>query len=268
MEDDRGQPAQVEPGERKFLEASAGLPKPRTIGFDAPWRWLGKGWQDLRAAPAASLFYGAILTVMGVVLTQFAGSGALALAFLSGFLLVGPFVLMGLYDISRRRERGEPVVLAHTMSAWQDNAPAIGFCALILMLLLAVWLRISSVVVALFFPDGMPSGSALVAQLMENPDSLGFVAAYVAAGFGFALFVFATSVVSLPMLLDRKSMDTLSAMITSFNALRANFWPMVLWGVVIVTLVGAGFATFYLGLLAVLPLIGHATWHAYREVVE
>jgi uncharacterized membrane protein len=70
------------------------------------------------------------------------------------------------------------------------------------------------------------------------------------------------------MLLDRKTMDTLSAMITSFNALRANFWPMVSWGVVIVVLVGAGFATFYVGLVVVLPLIGHATWHAYREVVE
>jgi uncharacterized membrane protein len=268
MEDNHRQPAPVEPGERKFLEASAGLPKPRTIGFDAPWRWLARGWQDLKAHAAASAFYGVILTVMGVVLTQFAGSGALALAFLSGFLLVGPFVLMGLYDISRRRERGEPVTLAHTLTAWQDNAPAIGFCALILMLLLAVWLRVSSVVVALFFPDGVPSGAALVAHLMESPDSIGFVGAYIAAGCGFALFVFATSVVSLPMLLDRKTMDTLSAMITSFNALRANFWPMVSWGVVIVVLVGAGFATFYVGLVVVLPLIGHATWHAYREVVE
>ena len=80
--------------------------------------------------------------------------------------------------------------------------------------------------------------------------------------------MFATSVVSLPMLLDRDQMDTLTAMITSFNAVRLNFGPMLLWAALIVTLTAIGFATFYLGLVVVLPLIGHATWHAYREVIE
>jgi len=80
--------------------------------------------------------------------------------------------------------------------------------------------------------------------------------------------VFATSVISLPMLLDRSGMDTLTAMISSFNALRLNFAPMLLWAAIIVVLVGAGFATFYLGLIVALPVIGHATWHAYRETIE
>jgi uncharacterized membrane protein len=95
-----------------------------------------------------------------------------------------------------------------------------------------------------------------------------FGAAYLAAGFGFALLVFATSVVSLPMLLDRPKMDTLTAMIVSFNALRLNIQPMLLWGALIAVLVAVGFALYYLGLIVVLPLIGHATWHAYRETVE
>jgi uncharacterized membrane protein len=134
--------------------------------------------------------------------------------------------------------------------------------------LLAVWVRVSVVVVALFFPQGVPSGAALAAQIAESPDALAFIGAYVAAGCGFALFVFATSVVSLPMLLDREKMDALSAMITSFNALRTNFGPMVVWGAVVVVLTGLGFAAFYVGLLVALPVIGHATWHAYKDVVE
>ena len=121
--------------------------------------------------------------------------------------------------------------------------------------------------VALFFEGSPPSAASLLKDVAASPEALTFVAAYIAAGFGFALFVFATSVVSLPMLYDREKMDTLTAMITSFNALRLNFWPMLLWAVMIVALTVVGFATFYVGLVLVLPLVGLATWHAYREVV-
>ncbi len=235
--------------------------------MDAPWRWLRQGWRDFRTAVAVSMFYGVVLTLMGVVLTQFAGSGAVELAFLTGFLIVGPFLLMGLYDVSRRLRARERVDLGLTLFAWKDNAPAIGFYALILALLLAVWLRISVVVVALFFPGGAPSGAALASALMASPEGWMFVGAYTLAGLGFALFVFATSVVSLPMLLDRRDMDTLTAMITSFNALRLNLAPMALWAAIIVAAVAAGFASFYLGLIVALPVIGHASWHAYRETV-
>lgn len=248
-------------------EETSAFPSIRAIGMDAPWRWLREGWSDFKRAKGASLFYGMLLSLMGVILTQFAGEGALALAFVTGFLIVGPFLLMGLYDVGRRARRGEKILLAPSITAWRVNAPAIGFYALILALLLAVWLRISVVVVALFFPEGVPGGTALVQALLESPDGIVFVLAYIAAGFGFALFVFATSVVSLPMMLEREKTDTLTAMITSFNALRLNFWPMVLWAVIIVVLTAVGFATLYVGLLIALPLIGYATWHAYKETV-
>jgi uncharacterized membrane protein len=227
------------------------FPAIRLVGIGAPWKWLREGWRDFRRAPGPSVFYGVVLASMGVVLTQFAGHGAIELAFLTGFLIVGPFLLMGLYDISRRLRGAERVDLGLTLFAWKANAPAIGFFAMILALLLAVWLRISVVVVALFFPDGLM-----------------FVGAYACAGLGFALFVFATSVVSLPMLLDRPNMDALTAMITSFNALRLNTAPMLLWAAIVVVLTAFGFASFYAGLVVVLPVIGHATWHAYRETVE
>ncbi|HEY4659344.1 MAG TPA: DUF2189 domain-containing protein [Gemmatimonadaceae bacterium] len=248
-------------------ERDSAFPEIRHVGMDAPLRWLREGWADLRKAPVPSLFYGVTLAAMGFALTHAPGSGAVELALVTGFLLVGPFLLIGLYDIAKRVRRGEKVTIGRTMTAWRANVPSIGLYAIILTLLLAVWIRISVVVVALFFEGAPPSVTSLARDVLANPEALTFVAAYFAAGFGFALFVFATSVVSLPMLYDRRRMDTFTAMITSFNALRRNFWPMLAWAVIIVVLTAFGFATFYLGLVIVLPLIGLATWHAYREVV-
>ena len=233
----------------------------------APLRWLRAGLGDFRKAPVPSGFYGVVLAAMGAALANFSGAGAVELALVTGFLLVGPFLLMGLYDIARRVQRGEDVMIGPTMVAWKANMSSIGLYAIILALILAVWIRISIVVVALFFEGAPPSASSLLKDVMGSPEALTFVAAYAAAGFGFALFVFATSVVSLPMLYDREEMDTLTAMITSFNALRLNFWPMLLWALIIVALTAVGFATLYVGLVLVLPLVGLATWHAYREVV-
>ena len=261
-----GEPAT--PPEPEYLTVTSGLPAVREVMPDAPWRWLRLGLADMRAAPLPSLFYGVVLTVLGVLLTHSPTKGAVELALLTGVLIVGPFLLMGLYDTSRRLARGEPVTLRATMVAWRTNAPAIGFYAVILALLLAVWIRVSIVVVALFFDGNAPSMEALWESMRESPDTIGFIAAYFAAGCGFALFVFATSVVSLPMLLDRSEMDALSAMITSFNALRRSFGTMLVWAGLIVSFVAFGFAAFYVGLVVILPMIGHATWHAYREAVE
>ena len=173
---------------------------------------------------------------------------AYELALVTGFLIVGPFLCLGLYDISRRLEQKEQVKLASTLVAWRRNAPAVGFFALILALLMAVWLRVSSVVVALFFPNGMPSLAEMIANVVTAPEGIVFVLAYVMAGAGFALLVFATTAVSIPMLLDREKMDALTAMIVSVNALRKNFRPMMLWALIIVVLMGAGFLAWFAGL--------------------
>ena len=242
-------------------------PKVQTFGIDAPWRWLAKGAGDLRAAPAPSLFYGAVMALMGLLLTNYY-AGAIGLALTTGFLIVGPFLAIGLYDVSRRCERGERVTLASTLTAWKANVAAIGFYALILTLSLAVWIRVSVVVVALFFPDGTPSVTGFVAELGRSPDAWFFLGAYAAAGAGLALFAFAVSAVSLPMLLDREEMDAISAMIVSFNVLRTNFAPMLVWGGIIAAMAGLGFATYFAGLVITLPVIGHGAWHAYRESVE
>jgi uncharacterized membrane protein len=233
-------------------------PEVRSVAPGALRRWLAAAWADLAVAPAASLFYGAVLAAMGFLLTRSFG-GAVGIALTTGFLLVGPFVAIGLYDLSRRREAGERPRLAATLTAWKANFPAIAFYAIALTLLLAAWIRVSVVVVALFFPSGRIDASSVEAWI--------FAAAYLAAGGALALFVFATSSLSLPLLLDRRDMDAISAAIVSFTALRRNFLPMLGWAAFIVALTAAGFATFFVGLVVALPLIGHMTWHAYREAV-
>ena len=233
-------------------------PRVKPLAPGALGRWLAAGWADVKAAPGPSLFYGVVLALMGFLLTQYFG-GAIGIALTTGFLLVGPFLAIGLYELSRRRERGEPVRLAPSLVAWKENVPAIGFYAVALTLLLAVWIRVSVVVVALSFPEGHIDWAA--------PDTWVFAAAYAAAGGALALFVFATSSLSLPLLLDRRDMDTITAAIVSVNALRTNFAVMLSWAACIAALTAVGFATFYLGLVVVLPLIGHMAWHAYRESV-
>ncbi len=249
-------------------QQGSALPRARSVGHRAVIGWLRRGWSDFKRAPYASLFYGVVLALMGFALKRFIGEGAVVLALITGFLLVGPFLAMGLYDISRALERGQPVSLAQTLFAWRANVPAIGLYTIILALLMAVWIRISVVVVALFFEGGMPSAATLWSDITHAEQGLVFLLVYMAVGFGFALLVFSTSAVSLPMLLDRRDMDTISAMISSFNAVRINFVTMLIWASIIVVLTLAGFASYYVGLIVVIPLIGHATWHAYRELIE
>jgi uncharacterized membrane protein len=233
-------------------------PRVKTLSPGAPWRWLRAGWADLLAAPGPSLFYGVALALMGFLFQRYLG-GAVGVALTTGFLLVGPFLAIGLYDLSRRREAGEAARLAPTLRAWQGNFPAISFYAVALTLLLAAWIRVSVVVIAVCFPEGQID--------WQSPAAWAFVAIYAAVGSGLALFVFATTSLSLPLLLDRPDMDTISAAITSFNALRRNVRAMLCFGACIVVFSAIGFATWRLGLIVVMPLIGHMTWHAYRETI-
>ena len=229
------------------------------VAPDAVWGWLAAGWADLKAAPAIGLFYGGVLALMGQLLLHFVG-GAVGVALTTGFLLVGPFLAIGLYDVSRRREAGERPRLAPTLVAWRANLPAISFYAVALTLLLAAWIRVSVVVIAVCFPEGQID--------WLTPGAWTFAVTYLCVGGGLALFVFATTSLSLPLLLDRRDMDTISAAITSFNALRQNFRPLLQFGLTIVMLTSLGFMTFRLGLVVAMPLIGHMTWHAYRATIR
>lgn len=252
---------QSSPGDQPFV-----WPSTLALENSAPLRWLGRGFADILGAPLASLFYGLILSGMGFALTRFFG-GATGLALTTGFLIAGPFLAVGLYDISRRLEQSQHVALRPTLTAWRINAPGIGFYALILMLSLAIWIRISVVMVAMFIPDQVNSIGELASVLIVNPQMWAVSAIYVAVGAVLAGFAYATSVVALPMLLDRHSMDPISAMIVSVNLLRKNPLPLLLWAAIIVGLTAVGFFLWFIGLAITVPLIGHATWHAYRDSI-
>jgi uncharacterized membrane protein len=243
-------------------------PDPRVVGLAAPLRWVRRGAGDLRRAPLASMFYGAVLAAMGWLLVRNSGSAAVGLALLTGFLLVGPLLATGLYAISRALERGDRPEFRRSLVAWRDNLTSFSFFGAILALLLAVWIRVSMVVVALFFDGPPPQAGHLLRDMLAAPNGWLFVATYLAAGFGFAVLVFSASVVSLPLLLDRPRADTMTAIVTSMRVLAANPAPMLLWAAIIVVLTAIGFLTAYLGLVVLLPIVGHATWHAYRELVE
>lgn len=260
-------PTAAESGARSIPPpARSPFPPVRDVPPGAPLQWLALGWRDLRAAPAASLFYGAIFALMGALIhLVFRHMVELTSALTAGFLLVGPFLAAGLYDISRRLQRGEPAALRHTLTAWRANLGAFSLFALCLTVIMLVWARASLVTFALFFSSGMPSLENFFAQVV-SADHVDFLLAYFAVGGVFASIVFAVSVVSVPMMLDRGT-DTVVAALTSVRALIANPVPLALWAALIVLIVGMGFATLFIGLVVAVPWIGHATWHAYQALV-
>jgi uncharacterized membrane protein len=236
------------------------------VPVSAPFEWLARGWSDLRRAPAASLFYGLVFALMGwLIHVVFRHMVELTSSLTAGFLLLGPFLATGLYDISRSLERGQTPRFASTLTAWRANLGAFSLYALILTIIMLVWARASLVTFALFFSTGMPTLQGFIGQVV-SVEHLDFLLTYFAIGALFAAIVFAVSVVSVPMMLDRGT-DTVVAALTSVRALFANFIALTVWALLIVVLVGAGFASLFLGLVIVVPLIGHATWHAYRDLV-
>lgn len=153
-----------------------------------------------------------------------------------------------------------------TLAAWRPNLANVGLFAALLAVVLLVWARASIVVFALFFAGGLPSFADVVRTVLtfEQAD---FALVYFAVGGFFATFVFAISVIALPLMLDRET-DAITAAIASLVACGRNPGPMLLWAACIVLLVTIGFATFFFGLILTMPLVGHATWHAYRDLVQ
>ncbi len=243
------------------------VPPVRVVSFAAPFRWLRLGYDDFRAAGLASLFYGILFACMGRVLSYvFSHAYEYVWALTSGFMLVGPFLALGLYDLSRRRERAEPLALGPSLLAWRQNVSSLGIFGLVLGVLLLLWSRASLIVIAVSFPDQMPSFANFTQNLTE-PSHLQFLAVYCTVGAVFASLVYATSVISVPMMLDRDDTDGIVAALTSLRNCTENVGVMLLWGLLITVLTALGFALFHVGLIVVVPVIGHATWHAYREIV-
>ncbi len=239
----------------------------RLLPLSAPWRWLALGFGDLRASPGIGLFYGLAFWAMAQVLAMvFRRSPEYTLSMVSGCLLVGPFLAMGLYEVSRRREQGQAPDLAASLTCWDGHIKSMSMLVLVLMVLELLWGRASLVVFAVFFNTGMPSTTGVL-EAIFNPDNLDFVAVYLFVGGIFATLVYAISVVSIPMILDRDT-DAISAGITSVRVFFGELAVMLLWGLILSVMVVLSFMSYWmLGLIVVGPWLGHASWHAYRGAV-
>jgi uncharacterized membrane protein len=246
------------------------LPRVRQVTLDHPWQWLAAGWQDLTRVPRFSLAYGAVFTLVSTLLTL--GLFYEQLFFVipplaAGFFLVAPLLGIGLYQISASLERDEPVELCQAWKAWRRNEVHLAGMGVTLLLILMAWMLSANLVFALLFDRPVPTWENFIPAVFLSGDSPAFLLAGLAVGGLIAAFTFAVSVVSVPLLMDRQ-VDLVTAMQTSLEAVRRNWQPMTLWACLIVMFVGIGLVTFYLGLLVAMPLVGHATWHAYRDLVE
>ena len=230
-----------------------------------PFRWLMLGWHDFRRAPGIGLFYGGCFAAMGwILLKVFEYSPAWTLALSAGFLLVGPFLCLGIYDVSRKLERGERPDFGASLTAWDTRMGTMAIFGTVLLVLEMVWARASLVVFAFSF-DGMPDFKGSLMKLVD-PENIEFIVAYTAVGSIFAGMIYAVSVVSMPMILDRQT-DAISSGLTSIRLCLTQPFVMLLWGALITTLVVLAMLPGFLGLLVVGPVLGHASWHAYRAAV-
>lgn len=244
------------------------VPAVRRVGVGAPLRWLGLGWRDLWRQPAASLFYGIAIAVSGaVILGVTATLPYLFTAAITGFLLVAPMLAAGLYELSRRYLAGEPAALADSMVAWRRNPSGMVGFGLMSILAGTAWQVASVVIVALFYQGPALAPKAMIIEIVVNPQHYRMFFIYMLSGGVLAAVVFALSVVSMPMLVDRRG-DLLAALTTSVNAVAENPLPLALWAALLMLLTGIGFATALLGLVVVMPWLGHASFHAYKDLVD
>ena len=238
--------------------------QPVTMGD--PFRWLARGLQDVRSAPGIAVFFGMCFWGMALLLGWvFRTRPEYTMSLASGCLLLGPFLAMGLYDTSRRREAGLKPQLSESLTCWDSHMGSMGMLVLVLVVLELLWGRASLVVFAVFFNTGMPSTTGVL-QAVFNPQNWNFVAVYTLVGGAFAALVFSTSVVSIPMILDRDT-DALTAGITSIRVVFENPGVMLLWGALITGIVAVSLWFWGVGLLLAGPVLGFASWHAYRACV-
>ena len=258
-------------GSSRPLHGAAGtLPGVRAIAFGDLASVLAAGWRDFRAAPLFGLFFGALYAGGGwliLLLLWYLRLPHLAYPTAMGFVLVAPFVVVGLYDVSRRLESGEPLSWSGVLgSIWDVRQRDLRWMALVTSFAFVIWLDIAA---ALFF--GFMGFRSLDADLLTEMLTTGhgrvFLVVGHLAGAAIAFSIFAISVVSFPMLFDR-DVDIVTAMTTSVRTVMASPLPMLAWCVLIGVLSAVSIASVLVLLVLVLPVLGHASWHLYRRAIE
>ncbi|MGE3770998.1 MAG: DUF2189 domain-containing protein [Bdellovibrionales bacterium] len=241
----------------------------RHLGATAAFGWLAAGWRDFSIQPLASILYGLLVTLISVGAVW--GLFALKLDYilfpaLAGFMVVGPFVAIGLYEKSRCIEAGEPVTFFRMVFVSPRAGGQVIFAGVLLALLMLLWMRAAVIIYALFFGvRAFPGLDHIVGMLLTTPAGWWMLGVGTAVGGLFAAFAFAISVLAIPMMLAER-VDALTAMGTSMARVWANRPVMIMWGVIVLTLMVFSLATGFLGLIIVFPVLGHGVWHAYRAL--
>jgi uncharacterized membrane protein len=251
------------------LPATAGI-QVRQVPFDAPWGWLAAGWRDMWSAPHIGLLYGGVFAALSVALAWallLGGLACLALALAGGFLLIGPAAAIGLYLVSRSLESGRSLRVGEVLSQGLEAQGQLGFFGAVLAFVYVVWVQLAFLLFMLFFgSQPLPPASEFVAALLLTPHGLGLLVSGTIVGGLLAAVVFAISVISVPLLMTRR-VDAVTAIAVSLQAVWLNPKPMALWAGLIASFMVLGLASLFVGLVFAFPLIGHATWHAYRDLV-
>ncbi|MEW6633177.1 MAG: DUF2189 domain-containing protein [Pseudomonadota bacterium] len=247
-------------------------PTVRHITTSDLWDALRLGAEDFWAKPSHYVFLCLIYPIVGLILTQWtSGSNAIQLVYplMSGFALVGPFAAIGLYEISRRRELGMNTNWRHAFDVRRSPAlPSIAVIGILLFVLFLLWLfTAQSIYTSLFGADPPASVGSFLRDVFTTSKGWTLILAGNAAGFVFAVVVLATTVVAFPLLLDR-DVGAVAAIETSARAVAANPLTMALWGLTVAVLLVIGSIPLFAGLAVVMPVLGHATWHLYRKLIE
>jgi uncharacterized membrane protein len=259
-------------GEEALVPQAPRLPAVRSITFADLGAVLAAGWADFVAAPQFGLFFGGIYTVGGLLilalLTVFHAPW-LIIPVAVGFPLIGPFVAVGLYEVSRRRAAGQPLRWGPVLSVvFQQRNRQLGWTAFIVLFVFWVWIYQVRLLIALFLQSSsFASIDGFVAVVTTTQSGLIFLAVGTCVGAVLAFVLYATTVITMPLLLDR-DIDFVSAMIVSFQTIHRSPKPMIAWGIFVAFMTLIALVPAFLGLLVVLPVLGHATWHLYVRAVE
>ncbi len=246
-------------------------PAIRTIELSDLYEALQRGWEDFKAVPSHAIILCVIYPVLGIILARVVlGYSVLPLLFplAAGFALVGPFAALGLYELSRRRERGAEATAWEAIEVLRSPSfgAMLGLGALLFALFL-VWLfTAQAIYVAAFGNEAAAEIPDFLRRVLTTAQGWWLIIVGCGTGFLFALVALCISVVSFPLMLDRHA-GAGDAMVTSLRAVAKNPMPMAAWGLIVAGLLFAGTLPFFLGLAIVIPLLGHATWHLYRQVV-
>jgi uncharacterized membrane protein len=243
----------------------------RSINLSDVHDALRLGWEDFNAVPSHAIILCVIYPIIGLALVRMVlGYSVLPLLFplSAGFALIGPFAALGLYELSRRRERGEDVTAWHVLRVL--GAPSFGAMlglGTILLGLFVIWVTVANeIYIATFGYEPAASIPDFLSRILTTGPGYALIVAGCGIGFMFAMAALCISVVSFPLMLDRHA-SARQAMRVSLQAVRTNPIPMTIWGLVVAALLVLGSLPFFVGLAVVLPVLGHSTWHLYRKVV-